>query len=350
MSAVRESALAVRVSVAAGSVAAGLLTALIVTELPGERRAPPLGVATTSAPLEVHAPSLSQAPSLSPSPAGAHTAEAERALPAAAVELPELTAAVAAARAAQGCGDEGVAEEAARERGRLVQRLLLDPPALARALQEFRQARGDTAELLAAALGQVRDREVEATALELAAHGASAELRAAAFDVLDALDSAQALEVALSAIAREVAPEVRRAALFALPDAAGATIASASHAVRELTPRVSDDPDPESRRRAALALARWHTSLDELQPLISALAGDPDPSVRAGAAFGLERCGRRHERVAAALADAVRRPGEAREVRETAWQALGAQGALGPREAAAHADYAREREGWLEGE
>ncbi|MBI4575957.1 MAG: HEAT repeat domain-containing protein [Planctomycetes bacterium] len=183
-------------------------------------------------------------------------------------------------------------------------------------------------ESLAATLGRLRDPEVEAWALELAAGAASWRLRAAAFDILDALDTPAARDVALSALRRESEVEVRRSALYALGEPEGVSREEARPVTAELAAVLARDADGEARRRAAVLLGTWGEGAGDLAPVVAALERDPDPGVRAGCAFALELARDRTGAVVAALARTVAAPGEDPLVRENAWRALGALGPL----------------------
>jgi HEAT repeat protein len=229
-----------------------------------------------------------------------------------------------------------------------VERLERDPDALSEALQRFARAEGEQVWTLAATLAQVRDPQVEALALRMASEDWEPSRRAAALGVLDALDSPRAVPVALRVLAEDPQPMVRRAALHALPDADGTSQDQAREVLAALGPLLRGDPDPEARRRALIAYAVWHTTTEELAPVLTALRDDPDPAMRAGAAFALQRAGRRSPQIQAALAAACADASQPRLVRENAWHALSAQGPLAGEAALIHTDYARAREGWLE--
>lgn len=191
------------------------------------------------------------------------------------------------------------------------------------ALGRFRRSL-DRAELeeLAVALGAGEDPEVVATALELAAADPQPVRRLAAFDLLDHLDPPGAVEVVLATLGRERDPELRRAALFALPPPADRT--GVARVGRTLGGILRADRDPETRRRAALALGSW-TSRAGVAVLAASLRGDPDPRVRAGCAFALETAGPLPPGAIAALRAALEDPREDRLVRDNARHALEGQ-------------------------
>jgi hypothetical protein len=267
---------------------------------------------------------------------GSPTAETE--IPAAGkpVDFGEVFRTARAARAA-GPEDHHTIEAAQAAAGELERRLLSDPAALAAALQRFPTLR-DAAELevLAAVLGRVRDPEVEELAMRMARDTSNLPRRAAAFDLLDALDTPQARQLSLDTLASERDPEVRRAALRAIPDPEGASQRDAGGVVASLGQILQTDPDPELRRRAAVMLGSWHRDLSELTPLLSHLAGDTDVNVRAGCAFGLELSGRRDAAVLDALVRSVSAKGEDPLVRHNSHKALAA---LSPLPDAAHQAY-----------
>jgi hypothetical protein len=221
---------------------------------------------------------------------------------------------------------------------------LLDPQALAAALERFRVLR-DPEQLrgLAAALGAIRDPEVEELALELAHTSTDSARRAAAFDILDAFDSPGARTLTLDVLGGDSDRTLRRAALRALPQARGAVHADARPVVAALTRVLQSDPDAELRRRAATRLAEWHTQASDLNPVLRALAEDPSVDVRAGCAFACELAARRDTAVVRALTTRLADAGEDPLVRENAWRALGSLGPLAPESQAAYASFQEER-------
>jgi len=220
-----------------------------------------------------------------------------------------------------------------------------DPAALAALLDRLRTETDPRAlELLAAAAAHIRDPQVEATALALAAPGPDRARRLAALSILDGLETEAALPLAAELVARERDPEIAAAALFALPPAGRVPADAASALVRDLSARARDPRSGEVRRRAVLALGDYGTAAD-LGPILEALRSDPDPAVRAGAAHAL--FGRRDAPPEAIrlLVHAVVTRDEHRDVRETAWYTLGSLGPLPPDARAARQAYAEEREG-----
>ncbi|MBI4615722.1 MAG: HEAT repeat domain-containing protein [Planctomycetes bacterium] len=253
---------------------------------------------------------------------------------------------LAARRAAAEPEDERALEVVHRAAAEWTERVLDDPEALASTLARFDTTR-DAAELgfLAAVLGRVADPEVEEAAVRIARGDAHPSRRAAAFDVLDALDTPAAIDAALETLAREPDAAVRLAALRSIPDPTGASWDEAAPVADRLGEILAHDSDAEARRRAAVLLARWHRGDDEFRPVLEALSHDPDPAVRAGAAYACEVAGRRDESVTAALVQALRSPSEDNLVRENAWRALGSLGPLPPEAHEAYEAFRAAREG-----
>lgn len=246
--------------------------------------------------------------------------------------------------------DHHVAEAATAAAGELEMRLLTDPAALEAAMKRFPQLT-DQAELevLAAVLGRVRDPEVEQLAIRYAKDRSNLIRRAAALDILDALDTPDARPVALDVLdeARDV--NVRRAALRAIPEPQGASQDEAARVVATLTQILANDLDTELRRRSAVMLGTWARNQADLQPVINHLIGDNSIDVRAGAAFGLELSRSRDSAVLDALTRAVLNAQEDPLVRENAWKALGAISPLPPAAHQAYQAYYDEREALGEG-
>lgn len=227
-----------------------------------------------------------------------------------------------------------VARQAA---GELEQRLLNDPEALKAAIARFPTLeKTHELELLAVVLGRVRDPEVEELGLRHASDSTNPARQAAAFDLLDALDTPKAKDVALSALQRERDTTVRRAALRAVPPASGASEQEADDVVRTLTQILDTDPDRELRRRAAVMLGTWHRTLAELNPVMQHLVSDQNVNVRAGCAFGLELSKRRDSTVINVLVGVLNTQDEDPLVRTNAARALEA---LSPLPAEAHRIY-----------
>lgn len=231
----------------------------------------------------------------------------------------------AARKAEDDPDDEAAIEFAQAQADQVLQRLLRDPRALASALESLRGLQ-DRAELsmMAAVLGQIRDPEVEQAALTLARDGASEEQRVAAFDILDAIDAPSARPLALEALSRESDRGIREAALRAIGEPNGATVAEAGAVVEATYRLMSTERDSEIRRRAIVTLGRWHRSPDDLGLVAQSLTKDPDPQVRAGAAYAFELAGRRDPAIIQNLQAALDRQSEDPLVRENAWYALGA--------------------------
>lgn len=225
----------------------------------------------------------------------------------------------------------------------LATRLLIDPAPRSAALEDFRRQR-DPAELerLVAELGQVHDLEVEDLALELARDETCPPRRLAALGLLDALDTPRALEVALEILRNPNAIEIRRAAIYVLPEAAGSSFARAREVVAVLKAAYADPSDAELRRRAAIALADWRVDPEDLDPLLRGLRSDPSVDVRAGCAFALELAGGRDQRTIETLAAALQDRREDPLVRENAWRALARLGPLPEAIAQAWESYADE--------
>lgn len=242
----------------------------------------------------------------------------------------------------EACRGEQEEEDAAAEA--LLAELLSDPEALRAALDRLRSTDDPRAAAdLAAILGQVRDPAVEALARELAVAGRTPALRAAAFDILDRFDTPDVLPLVLATLSREGDAAVRRAALMAVPEPAGTSLAEAERLVIPLGEVLAHDHDPEMRRQAAIVLGGWHRSVDDLAGVLRSLASDPDPGVRAGCAFAVEVSGNRDPSVIRALVAALGAPGEDDLVRENAWHALGRMGPLPAAAEEAYRAYAAER-------
>lgn len=210
-----------------------------------------------------------------------------------------------------------------------------DPAVIGGALSRLRLTQ-DPAELdglvgLLGALGSA-DPRVEQTALELAARGEDVARRAAAFNLLDALDRPAALPLVVQALIREEDPTLRSAAIYALPGPAGAVQEQLDEVVRRLREVLETDTDVETRRRAAVALGEWGRAPGAVSGLLQALRHDAAPEVRAWSAFGLELCRTNDPAVREALAQVVEDEREDAFVRENAWHALGAAAPLTPRE------------------
>ena len=284
-----------------------------------------------------------------------HTDHAHGPPPSDATEIPSVAAgasrdqlklakAVAAAKEAlREPTDHHIQEAAHAAAGELEMQLLSDPNALSTALRRFPSLRDPLElELLAAALGRVRDPEVEELALRMAQDNRHPPRQAAALDMLDALDTPKAREVALDVLGRERDPGVRRAALHAVPDPEGASVDDAERVIGSLTQLLESDPDPEARRRAALKLCSWHRTLGELRPVLDHLARDPDVNVRGGCAHGLGVARNRAPEVVNALVQAMTNTGEDLLVRENSYHSLSALSPLPQAAHEAHADFKRE--------
>lgn len=239
--------------------------------------------------------------------------------------------------------DHHVQEAANAAAGELEMQLLSDPNALSTALRRFPSLRDPLElEILAAALGRVRDPEVEELALRMAQDNRHGPRQAAALDMLDALDTPKAREVALDVLGRERDPSVRRAALHAVPDPEGASVDDAERVIASLTQLLESDPDPEARRRAALKLCRWYRDLGELRPVLDRLARDPDINVRGGCAHGLGVARDRSPEVINALVQAMTNTGEDLLVRENSYHSLSALSPLPQAAHQAHTQFRRE--------
>lgn len=326
--------------------AGALLAAFALGVLLGRREAPPASVPARGTARAGATPGGGSPPGRRVEPGCGHgpahadapaTGEAPAAGPVGpALDLEDVLARGRARAAAP--DDERLCDDALASMDALERAVASDPQAMAEALARLRRTTDPAElELLAAVLARIQDQEVEETALELTRAGDPAA-QAAGFDMLDALDLPSGRTAALDGLARARDPQVRRAALRALPPPVGASLDEAAGVVASLSGLVTADADPELRRRAAVELGRWHRVPDDLSPLLLALERDPDPNVRAGAAFGLELAARRDPSLVAALVAAVRRPDEDPLVRENAWKALGA---LGPLPAEVQADYRR---------
>lgn len=251
----------------------------------------------------------------------------------------------AAKQAFEAPDDHHIGEAATAAAGELEMRLLTDPAALEAALERFPQLTGQAElEVLAAVLGRVRDPIVEQTALRYAIDRTNPVRRAAALDILDALDTPHARPVALDVLAESRDTNVRRAALRAVPEPQGASQDEAQRVVESLTQILQNDTDSELRRRSAVMLGTWARDQRDLQPVIDHLIGDGSVDVRAGAAFGLELSRSRDPAVINALTQTVLNGGEDPLVRENAWKALGAISPLPPEAAKAYQAFLQERD------
>jgi len=241
--------------------------------------------------------------------------------------------------------DHHINEAATAAAGELEMRLLTDPAALEEALKRFPDLTGQAElEVLAAVLGRVRDPIVEQTALRYAIDRTNPIRRAAALDILDALDTPHARPVALDVLDESRDVNVRRAALRAVPEPQGASQDEAQRVVESLTQILANDTDPELRRRSAVMLGTWARNQQDLQPVINHLIGDSSVDVRAGAAFGLELSRSRDSSVLNALTRTVLNGGEDPLVRENAWKALGAISPLPADAAEAYQAFQQERD------
>lgn len=205
--------------------------------------------------------------------------------------------------------------------GRLLQELADNPAALQWALERFRGAAGtELAQMLAVALGQLKDASVEALALELARSGAPAQ-RLAGLDLLDRLDieNAATRQAVRELLRSDSDPKILASALYALhrgvPDPA-----ETRDTLAALAP-LAGHADGEVRRRAVLATAEWATDPAALEPVMRALA-DGSPDVRAAAAFALGQTRLMPPGLVDALAARVADPREDWAVREMAWRTL----------------------------
>lgn len=199
---------------------------------------------------------------------------------------------------------------------RLLAELSTHPAALAWALDKFRaNPDSEVGGMLAVVLGQLKDPEVEATALALARRGSPAGL-----DLLDRLDI--------------VNPETHRAVLDLIRSGDEKILAGSLYALHRGVPDPSETretlatisplashTDVEVRRRAVIAIAEWATDAAGLDPVIRALQ-DPSVDVRAGAAFALSQTRLLHPGTVDALASRISDAREDWTVRDQAWQAL----------------------------
>lgn len=198
-----------------------------------------------------------------------------------------------------------------------------DPVALEEAIGRFRRST-DQAELeeLAVSLGQVDDPRVENLAIQIAEADPHPMRRVAAFDLLDALEAPGAIGVVLHTLDRERDPAIRRAALFALPRPEKAGTDDAGLIGAALITVLASDPDPEARRRAALALGTWSCAPGAVLQLATALRQDPSALARGGCAFALERAGCADPAARSAVLEALADEDEDPVVRDNAWHAL----------------------------
>lgn len=262
-----------------------------------------------------------------------------------------LNDALKAAREAENSPDSEELQSGAREAARgLYFKLSSDPAALAGALQRMPNLtdRGEIG-MMAAVLARIRDPEVEDLALAMT-KSASPLVREGAFDILDGLDSPAARGVALKALATETEPEIRRAAVRAIPDSSGASVKDASETVRQLAEVLGRDPDPETRRLAAISLASWHRDLSEFAPVLNALRRDGSATVRAGCAFACEVAGRKESQIAEILVQVLQLKEEDSVVRDNAYRALRVMGPLSPGASEIFKNYEKEMDERGDGE
>lgn len=206
--------------------------------------------------------------------------------------------------------------------GRLVAELLANPSALAAVLERFRACAGtDAGAMLAVALGQLKDPQVETLALDLARGGRSEGERLAGLELLDRLDieNPATRGAVLDLLRGEERPAVLGAALYALHRGVPEP-AESRRAVAALAP-LAANADAEVRRRAVVALGAWAADAASLQPVVAALL-DPSADVRAGAAFALGQTRVAHPGLVEALVARVSDGREDWSVREVAWQSL----------------------------
>lgn len=302
------------------------------------RQAPPAPRAQAAAPVRVAAP---QAGPQAPATPGVGLAEAD--LRRALGRDGQADHAAHDHADDDGHGCSGGDEEARAAFERLEVAVHEDPAALEQALGRLERGHDpDELELMAALLGRVRDPRVERLALRMATTDALPDRRRAGFEVLDGLDTLAAAPAVLEALERERDVAVRRAALHAVPPPAGASERDATAVVGALERVLTGDDDPESRRRAAVALGAWGRPGAGLDAVVHALLRDPSVDVRAGAAWALEVARSDDPAIRAALVQALGRPGEDPLVRDNAWHALGAAGRLADGEQAVWTAYAQE--------
>lgn len=316
---------------------------------PGARRARPLVVAAAAAGLlglgAVAWPSSRATASQTSAPAAPARATVARPV------LPPPPAPVPAApvegdaseAAAEECGHEHDEEltDGADDGDLLLQALTQEPARVDEVLARLRSGTLEEAGSVTTTLGRFRDVRVLRAAVALAdARDAEPWRRAMALEVLDGLDASPAAPAALRALA-DPDPEVRRAAVHALPPRATIDPERAPTVLAALGAALRRDADAEVRRRAALALGRWAVDADELGPVLTALARDPSADVRAGAAFACELAARDGPRVRQTLLRSMA-PGEPALVRENAARALEALGPLAEHEQRAVARVAAE--------
>lgn len=233
----------------------------------------------------------------------------------------------------------------------LAEAIQADPALLKAALDRFDSLTDPhQLSLLAVALSNVADPEVEKVALKACTSSSNRDQRAAAFEILDGMDLPSALPAVLEALEKERDPEVRRAALFALPPVTGHSETDAARVVELLSEILRCDRDPEARRRAALGLGEWSRAAGATAALSLALRADRSVDVRAGCAFALERARPSDLASRGALLAALEDPREDPLVRENAWHALGASAPLDAREQSAWRAFGDERAATVDGE
>jgi hypothetical protein len=232
-------------------------------------------------------------------------------------------------------------EELALATQALEERVKADPRALNQVLREFMKLESKAElEALAAILGRVRDADVETMAIETASSDASTQRRLAALQVLDGLDLPSARPVAIAVLERESDPELRRAAVFAIPEPTGSSRRDAEGVVSNMTRIISQDQDAELRRRAVIQMGSWWRDRSDLSSVVQALQRDASPDVRAAAAFSLEMAGHRDAEIIDALCQRMSDSREDSIVREMAWRALGRMGPLAENAATQYASFA----------
>ncbi|RDH44054.1 HEAT repeat domain-containing protein [Zooshikella ganghwensis] len=196
-----------------------------------------------------------------------------------------------------------------------------NPAALKWAITQFKNGLNtETGQILGALLGVIQDPEVEAASLELV-EGSTSEEKIAGLELMARLGiyGEKQRGHVIKLLSSTANKNVMGAALYALPKHP-ASPQETTQIINTLKPLTQND-DPELRRRAMIAVANWANDRENLDPVVDALQ-DNSADVRAGAAFALAQSRYSDQSVASALADLVKNDDEDWVVREIAWQAL----------------------------
>ncbi|MGI0116262.1 HEAT repeat domain-containing protein [Zooshikella sp. RANM57] len=196
-----------------------------------------------------------------------------------------------------------------------------NPAALSWAITQFKNGLStETGQILGALLGVIQDPEVEAASIELV-EGSSSEEKIAGLELMARLGiyGEKQRSHVMKLLSGETNKNVMGAALYALPKHPTSP-QETTQIINTLKPLTQND-DPELRRRAMIAVANWANDREKLDPVVDALK-DNSADVRAGAAFALAQSRYSDQSVASALVDLVKNDEEDWVVREIAWQTL----------------------------